>query len=224
MRLIIICMALSVLSLNGCSRTPLGIISSGSHLPYSDEQERIQQEQYTRRYAVWGTPPAATDAAIEYFQQPGHDRIEMVEPARLSKILDQQQIQLTHTIDDEAQILKVGKLIGADRVLFVDVSERREQVRGSDGSYGAYSIRTFSYILYYPSVAVRAVDIESSEVRWSGQAMLNKPLMDSFDPMMLSILTRAALGHATCFIERGYEWIEERANGLGSTWGCHKKE
>lgn len=47
-------------------------------------------------------------------------------------------------------------------------------------------MRSFSYILYYPSVAVRAMDIESSEVRWSGQAMLNKPLMDSFDPIALN--------------------------------------
>jgi hypothetical protein len=148
----------------------------------------------------------------------------MVEPARLSEILDEQQIQLTRTIDDEAQILKVGKLTGADFVLFVDVSERREKVSGSAGLYGEYSIPSYSYVLYYPSVAVRAVDIESREVRWSGHATLNKPLLHSVDPMMLSRMTKAALAHATCFIDRGYDWIEETANGLGSTWGCKKKE
>jgi hypothetical protein len=196
-------------------------MSSGYHVPVSDEyweqlQWSIQTKRDRKTYAVWGTSPVATNIAIEDFRKHGH---VMVEPARLREILDQQQIQLTQTPSDDAQILKVGKLAGADRVLFIDASEGMEIWRRNGGLFGDYG----SYPAYFPNVAVRAVDIETSEVRWSGQARVKMPRFHSNHQVILELLTRIAIAHATCFIERGYVWIDEdTADRLDDKMGCKK--
>jgi hypothetical protein len=219
--LLTLCVVLSVLSLNGCSPYSLGIMSSGYHVPVSDEyweqlQWSIRHKQDLKTYAVWGTSPVATSIAIEVFRKRGHI---MVEPTRLREILDQQQIQLTQTPGDDAQILQVGKLAGADRVLFIDASEGMEIWSRSGGLFGDYG----SYPAYFPNVAVRAVDIETSEVRWSGHARVKKPRFHSNHQVLLELLTRIAIAHATCFIERGYVWIDEdTADRGGDIMGCKK--
>ena len=60
----------------------------------------------------------AGNQVITLAQQTG---LTVVERARLQQIFQEQQIRLTHTADDDADILRVGKLVGADRVIFVAV-------------------------------------------------------------------------------------------------------
>ena len=192
-------------------------ISGGSHLPYSDEQwERIQNKQYKKRYVVWGNHSGSTNSALELLQQRGHT---VVERARLLEIFDEQRIRLTHTTDDDAQVLKVGKLTGADRVLFVDALDHVEVVNAAYiGPYGGSSNSTS---VHQVSVAVRAVDVESGEVQWSGHSTMSEPITDP--EVALPLLTKAAMMRATCALERGREWIELGANDLAK-WGCKKKE
>lgn len=218
-------MVLSVLCicLNGCGQgfgagNSLRTISGGSHLPYSDEQwKRIQNKQDKKRFVVWGNHAGATNAALELLQQRGHT---IVERGRLLEILNEQRIRLTHTTDDDAQILKVGKLTGADRVVFVDAFDKGEVV--SEGYIGPYGGTSYSTSVHQVSVAVRAVDIESSEVQWSGHSTLSEPVTDP--EVALPLLTKAAMMRATCAIERGREWIERGGETDLGKWGCKKKE
>jgi len=231
-RPVILCMVLSILSLTACQQFPppaymtqgnrLTIVTTGAHLPVSDEywekvQESIRTKQNRRAYAVWATSSAAANMAIEMFRERGN---VMVEPARVSEVLDQQQIRLTRTNEDDIHILRAAKLTGAERVLFLDVSEHTEMW----SRHGLYDQNTGYGAVYLPSVAVRAVDIESHEVRWSGQATLSKPLLESVHPKMIGWMTRAAIIHATCFTERGYKLVQDGAVPFGTEWGCIKKE
>src|SRR5262252_3483414 len=127
-----ICLALSGCGGGNAVRT----ISSGSHIPYSDERwvkiENKQDDKY--RFIVWGNHAGATQAAMELVQQGGHT---IVERARLQELFDEQQIRLTHTSDDDARVLKVGRLAGGDRVVFVEASDKPEIVSGAYvGPYG----------------------------------------------------------------------------------------
>ena len=68
----------------------------------------------------------------------------LVERSHLKQIFREQKIRLTHTSEDEADLLHVGRLIGAEQVVFV--------MWAGD------------------SVSVRGVDVQSGEVSWSGTA------------------------------------------------------
>ncbi len=126
----------------GCSQLPVAYtITSGSHIRASDEElansQKRGQPKPTRRYVVWGNHQGATNAVIEEPQRHG---TRVVERARLQAIFDEQKISLTHSSEDDMNLVRVGMLAGADRAIFVEASERT---------------------LYLPSVSVRAVRIDS---------------------------------------------------------------
>jgi hypothetical protein len=218
--------SLSVLSLIlviivsiGCQgNNAVRTISTGSHVPFSDEKwEKIQNKKDDKlRFVVWGNHAGATQAAVELLQQSGQT---VVERARLQELFDEQQIRLTHTSDDDSRVLKVGRLVGADRVVFVEASDRSEVVSGA--YVGPYGGASRSNTVHQVSVAVRAVDIANGEVRWSGHSTMTQAITDP--EVALPMLTKAAMSRATCALERGNEWIELGSNYSGQ-WGCRKKE
>ena len=192
-------------------------ISSGSRIPLTDEQwEKIQRGEWPRlRVVVWGNHHGAAQAAIWEHQMNGDT---VVERARLVEIFEEQRIQLTHSTDDDARILKVGKLIGADRVVFVETSDRSEVVSGA--FVGPYGGGSSSRTAHHVSVSVRSVDVETGEVKWSGHSTFNQPISDP--EVAIPMLTRLAVARATCPLDRGVEWTEA---GLGPSEkvGCRKR-
>ncbi len=120
------------------------------------------------RIVVWGGHPAVTNTAITWFQKQG---LTVVERARLKQILDEQTVRLTHTPDDEAEVLKVGKLLGADLVAFFDTSATQGTLANMNFSMFGGAGADFQP-LYRLGVSVRGVQVESSEVTWSGSARL----------------------------------------------------
>jgi hypothetical protein len=171
-----------------------------------------------RNYALslWGNHAGATHAALEELQQNG---VTIVERARIQELFDEQQIRLTHTSDDDARVLKIGRLAGANRVVFVEASDKPEIVSGA--YVGPYGGASQSNTVHQVSVAVRAVDIETGEIRWSGHSTLTQPITDP--EVAIPLLTKAAMKRAVCALERGQEWIEAGAEYSGK-WGCKKQE
>ncbi len=206
----ILLLALLLLMGFGCASDPapnpsaLRSISHGSHVPYSDERwERILRKQDDKlRFVVWGNHPGALHRVMGILLAGGNTVVERV---RLQQIFDEQRIRLTHTPDDDANILKVGKLAGADRVIFIEVSDREQSAL-----FGT---------VHHVSAAVRCVAVESGEVRWSGHSTLSRPITDP--EAALPALAEGAMGRAICPLERGYEWVELTADGPGA--GCKKK-
>ncbi len=103
------------------------------------------------RLAVWGTTPSIVGAATTWLQKRG---ATVIERSRLSQLLTEQQVQLRYTADREADLLKIGKLAGVSVLVFADGNA----IPGN------------------ASVAIRAVDVETAVVLWSGSAQYTGPL------------------------------------------------
>jgi hypothetical protein len=88
--------------------------------------------------------------------------VNMVERAKLDEVLKEQVIQLTHA--DDANVLKVGRLIGAQAIIVGEVQqwERREQER-------THSV----------SLAFRMIDVESGVLLFSGEGHQTDPTTDN---------------------------------------------
>jgi hypothetical protein len=128
--------------------------------------------------------------AITWLQKQG---LTVVERARLKQVLDEQTIRLTHTADDEAQVLRVGKLLGADMVVFFDASASQGTQANMNFSMFGGAGANFQG-LYTPSVSVRGVNVETSEVTWTGHAHYAQPIPNLDDA--LARLTCQALATA----------------------------
>ena len=109
------------------------------------------------RLVVWGAEPNAVGTATSWLLKRGY---RVVERAKLDQVLEEQRIQLTHTPEDEAHVLGVGKLIGAQMVVFV-VTKITSQEAGS--------------AVYNLGMTIRGVDVETGEVQWVGTGRYPKP-------------------------------------------------
>ena len=152
------------------------------------------------RVVIWGGHPAATGTAINWLQRQG---LRIVERAQLQKVFDEQSIRLTHTPDDEAQVLRVGKLIGADVVVFLDtpVTGGSRTVGGGFvyGNVGSSSLDSAS--VYSTSAWIRGVSIDTGEVLWSATARYT----ESFSNLdhVVALLTCHALATAWGYRQPG---------------------
>ena len=175
-------------------------------------------------FVVWGNHPTAVNQAIMLLQQVGHP---IVERSRLDKIFDEQKIRLMHTSEDMAALLRVGQLVGADRITFVEVENNSETSSGTINTPGVIApigniwvaapptSQNYSFTLYHVSVTVRSVKVDDGTIRWNGSATFNKPVTDP--DSTIGFLTTAAMQRALCPIEKGYQWIEQ---GPWRKWGC----
>jgi hypothetical protein len=136
------------------------------------------------RIVIWGTSPAVTGTATTWLQKRG---LRVVERAKLLQILEEQRIRLTHTADDEGPILRVGKLLGAGMVVFLEASVTSDVV--SSYSVDPYGGKGGSTTVHSAAVSIRGVDVETSEVLWSGIAR---------NPHKNSTAPEDALANLTC--------------------------
>lgn len=153
-----------------------------------------------QRMVIWGGHPAATGSAINWLQRQG---LRIVERAQLRKIFDEQHIQLTHTPDDEAQVLRVGKLLGADAVVFLDTpvtgGNRTSGGSFAYGNVGSSSLDSAS--VYSTSAWIRGVSIETGEVLWSATARYQESFANLDN--VLALLTCHALATAWGYRQSG---------------------
>lgn len=87
--------------------------------------------------------------------------VHMVERAKLDEVLKEQVIQLTHA--DDANVLKVGKLLGTQAIIVGEVQqwERHEEER-----------------THAVSLALRIIDVETGVLLFSGEGHLTDPTTD----------------------------------------------
>lgn len=193
----------------GCAKHTVYPITTGSHAPIN-----LAEAGKKGRFVIWASHPAVATTLMSLLQQSGQT---VVERSRLDQIFHEQAIRLTHTSDDDAQILRVGKLVGADRIIFAEHTITSSIAsRASFTQYGGHSS---SDTVYHVGVAIRSVNVESGEVRWSGTAQYPSPINNP--EVGLSYLAKSALLRATCPIELGWTWTE--ASGSAQD-GCHKKQ
>jgi curli biogenesis system outer membrane secretion channel CsgG len=138
--------------------------------------------------------------------------LAIVERARLQEVLNEQMIRLTHTSDDDAALLRVGRLLGADLIVFVEAGSTKSVASSSEmyvGAYGGYG-ESSSVPVHSSVVNVRAVDIQTGEVVWSGTARY--PTMDTGAPEDSFVkLTCQALATAWGFRPAGQREIPSQS-------------
>ncbi|MCH8039369.1 MAG: hypothetical protein IH977_03380 [Nitrospinae bacterium] len=144
---------LGLVSFNGCARA----IFEGYHRTLPPPEARL---------VVWGEHPTAVGATTSWLFKRGY---RLVERARLQQVLNEQRTILTHTPEDEARILQVGRLIGAQTIVFVDTNLTKTVDMVVTRSIGVLKTK------FDISVTIRGVDVETGEINWFGKAHLSKP-------------------------------------------------
>ncbi|NGZ98489.1 MAG: hypothetical protein CV089_20600 [Nitrospira sp. WS110] len=235
-----------ILSL-GCATQPyVSTISNGSHIAWTDEQwkEWEHGDKKVKRFVVWGDHPGVTSTVMSALQQNGQS---VVERARLQEVFNEQKIVLTHTAEDYADVFRVGKLLGADVVVFAETAMRHELIQVASRNtlqqvfHVMQAVGTSArdpvaaqrlqlerekqdaqnrQVAYHLSVAVRAVKIETGEILWNGASRINQPITEPETALIL--LTNAAMHRAVCPLERGAKWTEFRSDKPEDPWGCSK--
>ena len=89
--------------------------------------------------------------------------ISMVERAKLDEVLKEQVIQLTHA--DDANVLKVGKLVGAHAIIVGAVQQWERQEQGRTNNV---------------SLSLRMIDVETGQLLFNGEGHLTD--LTSDDP------------------------------------------
>jgi hypothetical protein len=175
-RALIVPLLLAVLVLSGCVHNIYAVTDGFHHsLPQKDT-----------RIVIWGNNPAVTGSATTWLQKRG---LKVVERARLLQLFEEQRIRLTHTSDDEGPILRVGKILGAGMVVFADGSTTAGVV--SDYSVNKYGGEGGSQSIYSGVVTVRGVDVETSEVLWSGNARFPRQTRNSPEDALIKLACQA---------------------------------
>ena len=126
--------------------------------------------------------------------------VHMVERAKLDEVLQEQVIQLKHA--DDANVLKVGRLLGAQAIIVGEVQqwERHEQER-----------------MHAVSLSLRMIDVETGVLLFSGEGHLTDPTTDDPESSARVIVHRilARFGSQTGLLGSGrigvnWELLEER--------------
>lgn len=188
-----------------CAHHVVYPVTTGSHAVPGPDTKPIKS------VVVWSNDAGVGNQLFSIFQK---FDIVVVERAQLQQVFKEQQIRLTHTSDDDADLLRVGKLIGADRVVFAEASNHESPF--SSASVNRYGGTSSSGVVYHLRVAVRAVEVETGKIRWSGTAVnaaaVNNP------EVSLNALAMFAVFRAICPVEKGYVWVE--LSGESEKEGC----
>ena len=162
---------------------------------------------------VWGQHRGAVGATTTLLQQWG---LRIVERSRLQQVFDEQQIRLTHSPDDDAQILTVGKILGADSIVFVETETSSSQ--SSRAVISPYGGGAHTETVTNASVAVRGVNVETSEVIWSGTAHYPQPINNPETAIIY--LAQTAVMRGLCPSEywkgntEGCDWLKFSGTGV----------
>lgn len=157
---------LATLILAGCAADPM-VLNSCQRAPH-----------FYDRLVVWGEEPTSTSTAIGWLEDNGYSIVEL---PRLAEMLRAQRITLTHTHEDEANLIRVAKLADASMLVLIETSAANARPHG------------FGRLTSTPgaSVSLRIIDLGCGEVIQHATANLPTPV-GSVDDQLVR-LTRAAL-------------------------------
>ena len=140
------------------------------------------------RTVVWGNHPMMVTTIMERVKQEGGT---LIERARLKEILDEQRTRLTHTPDDESDLQRVGRLLGADTFIFAEATNTPAQYGNTvSNAFGRLEGSTATH--FHVSVAIRSVAVETGEVKWIRAAHYERAI--SNPEAGIIALTEAAMG------------------------------
>lgn len=114
------------------------LLAGCGSFPITDGMRSAIPPKYSK-VVVWGNDTRTTDSAMTWLQKRG---IIVIERGALKLALNEKSLDFSHTLEDEALILRMSMDLNLDLVVFVD--------RVGD--------------LRAPMVAIRGVDVDSHQV------------------------------------------------------------
>lgn len=114
--------------------------------------------------------------------------MNMVERAKLDEVLKEQVIQLTHA--DDANVLKVGRLVGAQAIIVGGVQQWERHSEGRTNSV---------------SLSLRMIDVETGQLLFNGEGHVTDPATDDPESSARTIVHRilARFGSQTGLLGSG---------------------
>jgi len=127
--------------------------------------------------------------------------MNMVERAKLDEVLKEQVIQLTHA--DDANVLKVGKLVGAHAIIVGGVQQWEQHVEARANNV---------------SLSLRMIDVETGQLLFNGEGYLANPTTDDPESSARIIVHRilARFGSQTGLLGSGHigvNWELQESQG-----------
>ncbi len=212
MHLLLLTALFFILWIPGCAG-PIRAISNSSQSDLPDPGSTA---------IVWGQHKGAVGETVTLLQQWG---FRIVERSRLQQVFDEQKIGLTYSTDDDAQILKVGKILGAGSIVFVETETSSSQT--SQAFVYQYYGSSRSETVTNASVAVRGVDVETGEVMWTGTA--HYPQAITNPQAGIIYLTQIAVMRGLCPTgywkddAKGCDWVKVHGTGMIGFLAASKK-
>jgi len=164
--------------IRGCSsETKIAIAKAGEEAgtPVVTASGSLPDRGVRQRVVVLGNHPGMVSTVIEDFQIQGQT---VVERSQLEALLREQQVRLTYSPDSDADVLRVGKLIGADALVIAEATST--------------------------TVTMRGVAVETGEIQWTSTASFPGAIRTAESGLV--VLTKAALARARCPLSVGAPW------------------
>ena len=150
----LLCGTLVTLSLAGCKSYSM------METPITDGYHSKLPSPYTRA-VVWGTRPDTVQSVSTWLLKKG---ILVVDQAKLMQVAADQKVQINGYQYIETDVLRTAKLVGARLVVFANAEV------GSWEVFGMGSGIPRSMKVYTGTISLRAVDVNTGEIEWSGKA------------------------------------------------------
>jgi hypothetical protein len=128
--------------------------------PITDGYHSKLPSPYTRA-VVWGTRPDTVQSVSTWLLKRG---ILVVDQTKLMQAAADQKVSISGYQYLETDVLRTAKLVGARLVVFANAEVGSWEVLGMD--YGLPR----SMKVYSGTISLRAVDVNTGEIEWSGKA------------------------------------------------------
>jgi hypothetical protein len=128
--------------------------------PVTDGYHSKLPAPYTRA-VVWGTRPDIVHSVSTWLLKKG---ILVVDQTKLMQAASDQKISISGYQYVETDVLRTAKLVGARLVVFANAEVGAWEVLGMDSGWP----RTMR--VYAGTISLRAVDVNTGEIEWSGKA------------------------------------------------------
>ena len=149
-----LCSAVLLLLLSGCQ-------TYNSHPTTQTDGTYVKLPNASVKAVVWGTRHESVQSLTTWLMKRG---MTLVDDVKVNQMVSDLRTYQPATTISNADIFKMGKIVGAKQVVFVDTDVATWQTGDLEAFFG----KTQS--LYTASVYIRALDADPGEIQWSGKA------------------------------------------------------
>lgn len=128
--------------------------------PITDGYHSKLPSPYTRA-VVWGDRPDTVQSVSTWLLKRG---LLVVDQAKVMQAAAEQKVSLTGYQYVETDVLRMAKLVGARLVIFTSTDVGSWEVLGMASGFPQ------TQRVYTATISLRAVDVNSGEIEWSGKA------------------------------------------------------